>query len=283
MSTASRGERGQGTGDRGQATLQPGTATVAMTIDGKPVRVPEGTMLLEAVRGAGIGVPTLCHHEGLEAWGGCRLCVVDITRPSWEGWRKMVVSCMYPAEDGLVVMTDTERVRLTRKVVLDLLLARCPETPLIRKLARDHGVERTSYQANPEPTDCILCALCTRVCDHLGISAISTVNRGAGKEVAPPFHEAPPDCIGCLACAEICPTSCIPFSTSDTSRTIWSKTFEMLRCTSCGRAHITVAQADFFAGKGGVPRSYFETCDACKRRQTAATFAKLALLQGGAR
>lgn len=279
--SAAKDDGGRGSGDPGRAAAGP--KTVTMTIDGKPVKAPEGTMLLEVVRGAGISVPTLCHHEGLEAWGGCRLCVVDITRPSWEGWCKMVVSCMYPAEDGLVVMTGTERVRLTRKVVLDLLLARCPETPLVRKLAREHGVDRSSYQENPEPTDCILCALCTRVCDHLGISAISTVSRGAGKEVAPPFHEAPPDCIGCLACAEICPTSCIRFSTSDAARTIWNRTFEMLRCPSCGRAHITVAQADFFAGKDGVPRSYFESCDACKRRQTAATFAKLQVLQGGAR
>jgi len=248
---------------------------VTMTIDGKQVTASEGTFLLEAARTAGIEVPTLCHHEALEPYGGCRLCLVDVTREGWDGWCKMVISCQYPVEDGLIVYTGSERVKETRAVVLDLLLARCPETPLIRRLAAEHGIEHTSYAVNPEPTDCILCALCTRVCDHIGVSAIATVDRGVGREVAPPFHEAPPDCIGCLSCAEICPTDFIEFSTSDRSRTIWGKTFEMLRCPRCGRAHVTVEQADHFAGRGNVPRTYFETCDACKRKQMAGTFTAL--------
>jgi len=250
---------------------------VTLTVDGKTVRVAEGATVLEAARAAGVHVPTLCHMEALEPWGGCRLCLADVTKQSWDGWCKLIVSCMFPVEDGLIVMTRTERVVATRKVVLDLLIARCPDTPLIQKLAREHGIERTSYRENPEPTDCILCALCTRVCDHIGVFAISTVNRGAGKEVAPPFHEAPPDCIGCLACAEVCPTDCIPYQTSDSSRTIWNKTFEMVRCPQCGRAHITKLQAAFYAGRNGVPASYFETCDACKRKQMARTFESLAV------
>jgi bidirectional [NiFe] hydrogenase diaphorase subunit len=249
---------------------------VKMTIDGKAVEAGEGTFVLEAARAAGIHIPTLCHHEALEPYGGCRLCMVDVTREEWDGWAKMVIACQYPVEEGLTVLTGTERVMETRRVVLDLLLARCPETPLIQGLAREHGIERTSYAANPEPTDCILCALCTRVCDHIGVSAIAMVDRGIGREVAPPFHSAPPDCIGCLACAEICPTGYIEYSSSDRSRTIWGKTFEMLRCPQCGRAHVTAEQAHHWAGKGGVPESYFTLCDACKRKEMAATFARLA-------
>lgn len=246
-----------------------------LTIDGKTVHAREGAFVLEAARSAGVAIPTLCHHEALEPWGGCRLCLVDVTKEDWDGWRKMVVSCQFPVEDGLIVLTDTDRVMGTRRVVLDLLLARCPQTPLIQRLAAEYGIERTSYIVNPEPTDCILCGLCTRVCDHLGISAISTVNRGIGREVAPPFGEAPPDCVGCLACAEVCPTDFIPYQTSDRSRTIWGKTFEMVRCPTCGRSHITRDQAAFFAGRGGVPERYFETCDACKRKQMSTTFAEL--------
>jgi bidirectional [NiFe] hydrogenase diaphorase subunit len=246
-----------------------------LTVDGKSVQVREGAFLLEAARAAGVPIPTLCHHEALEPWGGCRLCVVDLTRQSWDGWRKMVVSCMYPAEDGLIVLTNTERVVATRRVILDLLLARCPGTPLVQELARQHGIQRTSYQPNPEPTDCILCALCTRVCDHLAVSAIASVNRGAGREIAPPFHEAPPACIGCLACAEVCPTRCIPYETSDRQRTIWGKQFEMQRCPECGRAQITRDQAAFYAGRNEVPAGYFERCDACKRRHDSATFVRL--------
>jgi bidirectional [NiFe] hydrogenase diaphorase subunit len=160
-------------------------------------------------------------------------------------------------------------------VVLDLLLARCPDTPLIQKLAKEHGFEKTSYVRNPEPTDCILCGLCTRVCDHIGVSAISAVSRGAGREIAPPFNEAPPDCIGCLACAEVCPTDCIPYETSNTGRMIWKKDFEMVRCTVCGRAHITVDQAKYYGGKNDIPEEYYQTCDACKRRHHAKVFTKL--------
>jgi bidirectional [NiFe] hydrogenase diaphorase subunit len=250
---------------------------VTLTIDGRVAKAREGDTVLHAAQAAGVAIPTLCNHEALEPWGGCRLCLVDVTRKEWDGWYKLVVSCMYPVEEGLIVSTSTERVIATRRVVLDLLLARCPDTPLIQRLAREVGIERTSYQPNPEPTDCILCALCTRVCDHIGVSAISTVNRGAGKEVAPPFFEPPPDCIGCLACAEICPTDFIPYKTSDASRTIWGKTFEMVRCPNCGRAHITKEQGAFYAGRGGVPDSYFATCDVCKRAQMAKTFTSLAV------
>lgn len=248
---------------------------ITITVNGKSVKVPEGTRLLDAIRSAGFEVPTLCDHPALEPWGGCRMCLVDVTRKEWDGWCKMVVSCMFPAEDGLLVLTDTERVRSTRRVVIDLLLARCPDTPLIQQMAAKLGVERTTYEPNPEPTDCILCGLCTRICDHIGVSAISSVNRGAGREIAPPFHEAPPDCIGCLACAEICPTSCIPYETSDSKRTIWGKDFEMVRCVRCGRAHITREEAAHFSRRTGVPSSYFDLCDACKRTDMARQFVKL--------
>jgi len=132
------------------------------------------------------------------------------------------------------------------------------------------------YLRNPEPTDCILCGLCTRVCDHIGVSAISSVGRGWSREIAPPFHEPPPDCIGCLACAEICPTRCIPFETSSATRTIWGRSFEMVRDPVTGEGLITRAQAEHFAALSGVPAGYFERSDASKRRDTAATFAKLA-------
>jgi len=243
-----------------------------VTVDGKAVEVPEGTFVLEAARKAGIHIPTLCHHEALEPWGGCRLCVVDVTKEGWDGWCKLVVACLFPVEDGLIVHTATERIIETRTVVLDLLLARCPDTPLIRKLAREHGIRKTTFEVNPEPTDCILCGLCTRVCDHIGVSAISAANRGVGREIAPPFMEdGPPDCTGCLSCAEICPTDHIKYRASMQSRTIWGKTFDMVRCPTCGRAHITKEQAAFEARRGKVPESYFEYCDACKRKKTAQT------------
>lgn len=244
-----------------------------VTIDGRRVTVREGAYVLEAARLAGVRIPTLCHHEAVEPFGGCRLCVVDIWKPGWDAdWFRLVVACLYPVEEGLVVHTATPRVVETRKVVLDLLLARCPQTPLIRDLAREYGIEETTYRKRESPDDCILCGLCYRICDKVGPAAISAENRGVLREVAPPFFEEPPDCIGCLACAEICPTGHIKYREDGFTRTIWGKTFEMLKCPSCGRAHLTRAQADWMAGRG-MPVE--PLCDSCKQRRTAEVAAGL--------
>jgi NADH dehydrogenase/NADH:ubiquinone oxidoreductase subunit G len=247
-----------------------------LTVDGCKVSVPDAAHILDTARQAGVQVPTLCQFDGLEAWGGCRLCVVDMWREGWdEDWFKMVTACNHPVEEGMRVFTSSERVIETRMVVLDLLLARCPETTLIRRLAAEHGIEQSSYVPNPEPTDCILCGLCTRVCDHIGVSAISSVNRGWGREIAPPFNQPPPDCIGCLACAEICPTDCIPFTDGHATRTIWGRDFEMLRDPTTGEGLITKAQAAHFEARSGVPQSYYEISDRMKRLEMAKTFEKL--------
>ncbi len=244
-----------------------------VTIDGRRVTVREGAYVLEAARLAGARIPTLCHHEAVEPIGACRLCVVDIWKPGWDADSfRLVASCLYPVEEGLVVHTATPRVMETRRVALDLLLARCPETPLVRDLAREYGIEETTYRQRENPDDCILCGLCTRICDKVGPAAISTQSRGVLREVAPPFFEAPPDCIGCGACAEVCPTGHIKVTEDGFTRTIWGKTFEMLRCPSCGRAYLTRAQAEWMAGRG-MPVE--PLCDSCKRRRTAEVAASL--------
>jgi NADH dehydrogenase/NADH:ubiquinone oxidoreductase subunit G len=249
---------------------------VGLTVNGRRVRAVEGARVLQAARDAGVDIPTLCHHPALEPAGACRLCVVDVSRAEWDGERKMVVACMYPVEDGLIVLTETERVQAARRDILDLLLARCPETPLIQRLAQAYGISQTSYAPNPEPTDCLLCGLCTRVCDHLGFTAIAVAGRGIAREVAAPFRQPPPDCVGCLACARICPSGHIAYEESNKSRTIWGRTFAMLRCTTCGRAHVTVAHVEAWAARTRLPRAYFETCDACKRSAVARTMLQLA-------
>jgi bidirectional [NiFe] hydrogenase diaphorase subunit len=249
-----------------------------LTINGKKVTVDDDATILDAARAAGVHVPTLCQFDGLEPWGGCRLCVVDMSEAGWDDdWFKMVTACNHPVREGMRVLTETQRVVETRRVVLDLLLARCPDTPLIQRLAAEHAIMATSYQVTPEPTDCILCSLCTRVCDHIGVSAISSVHRGWGREIAPPFYEAPPDCIGCLACAEICPTDCIPYQDGNIVRTIWGRRFDMLRDPRTGEGLVTKAQAAHFAGRSGVPISYFEISDRSKRLQMATTFEKLSV------
>lgn len=246
-----------------------------LRVDGVTVRVGDGETLLAAARAAGAHVPTLCHHDGLEAWGGCRLCLVEITREGWSGVPRIVTSCNYPAEDGLIVRTSGERVVATRRVVVDLLLARCPDTPRVRELAREHGIETTSYEVNPEPTDCVLCGLCTRACDRMGVSAIASVSRGIGRTVAPPFDQPPPDCIGCLACAELCPTGHVAWREEGGRRTIWGRVFQMRRCERCGEPHLTDEQAAW-ARQHGAAEQDLRLCDACKREQLARTFRALA-------
>lgn len=245
-----------------------------LRVDGVRVTVGPGATVLVAARAAGAEIPTLCHHDGLETWGGCRLCLVEITKEGWTGLPKIVTSCNYPAEDGLVVQTNGERVLATRRTVVDLLLARCPATPLVQKLARSHGIEATSYEVNPEPTDCVLCGLCTRACDRMGVSAIASVSRGITRSVAPPFDRPPVDCVGCLACAEICPTGHIEWTEAGGRRTVWGRVFEMAPCEGCGRPHVTVAQAAW-AREHGTAAQDLRLCDACKREQLARTFGAL--------
>lgn len=249
---------------------------VTLRIDGRLVRAREGRTLLAVAREAGIEIPTLCHHEALEPSGGCRLCVVDVSRREREAEPRLVAACLHPVEEGLDVRTASERVLCVRREILDLLLARCPESPPVQRLARAHGIFESSYREAPDPTLCILCGLCTRLCDALGPAAISLVGRGIGREVAPPFQAPPPDCIGCLSCALICPTGHILWSSSEAGNRIWGRTFPRLRCPTCGRAHLTEAAADFWAARTGVPRVELETCDACKRAATGATVARLA-------
>jgi bidirectional [NiFe] hydrogenase diaphorase subunit len=250
---------------------------VSLTINGKLVQAKEDEMLLAVIQRMGIDVPATCNHKAVEPFGACRLCTVEITRPEWDGWTKHVTSCLYPVEEGLIVSTHTPQVIELRKTIIDLQLARSPKARYIQDLAEQYGIMRTSFEEVLDGNDCILCGLCTRVCDEMGFRAISTVGRGHGKEVAPPLHEAPPDCVGCLACAQICPTSFIKYTDTGDTRTIWDKTFEMLKCEKTGQPTITRAFAEHLAKHRGIPEDYFKLGDLQHRHETAATMGKVAL------
>ncbi len=239
-----------------------------LTIDGRTVPAREGATILECAQAAGIDIPTLCHHPALEPWGGCRLCLVDVTRTEWDRWSKVVVSCLAAADDGLIVDTRSDRIMATRRVAADLLLARCPNTPFVQQLAADYGISESSYEAVDDPTDCILCGLCTRICARIGTHAIATQSRGASKVVGTPFDVEPADCIGCASCAHICPTGHIRLEETTTHRSIWGRSFELLACKECGKAVITNAQRDFMVERQGLRADYFDSCDRCKRTAT---------------
>jgi len=93
---------------------------IKFEIDGIKVKAKEGDTLLDAAQDAGIFIPTLCHHEKLEPFGGCRLCIVEV---EVKGWTKLVVSCVYPVEEGIIVRTRSEKVDRIRKTIIELLMA----------------------------------------------------------------------------------------------------------------------------------------------------------------
>lgn len=248
---------------------------VNLTINGKLVQATEGEMLLAVIEREGIDVPSTCNHKAVEPYGACRLCTVEITRQEWDGWKKHVTSCLYPVEEGLIVSTHTEEVIVMRRTILDLYLARSPKAKYVQDLAAQFGITKTSFEEVPDGDDCILCALCTRVCDQMGFHAISTVNRGHGKEVAPPLHEAPPDCVGCLACAQICPTNFIKYTDNGTTRSIWDKEFEMLKCEQTDQPTITRAFAEYLSSNRDIPEEYFKRGDLAHREELALSMGKM--------
>jgi len=178
---------------------------ITLKIDGIEVNAKEGTSIFDVAKTVDIKIPTLCHNSALEPFGACRVCSVEITDK--RGRKKIVTSCNYPVSEGLVVDTKSEKVFRTRQLLLELLLARCPNAKKIQDLAREYGVEKPSFWVGDPEEDCILCGLCARVCEEkVGVSAINFANRGVEREVTAPYHTISDDCVGCGACAIVCPT-----------------------------------------------------------------------------
>jgi bidirectional [NiFe] hydrogenase diaphorase subunit len=177
---------------------------ISLTIDDKLLNVREGRTLLEACREHGILVPTLCYHPALEPYGGCRLCMVEVSIPPRPP--RLVAACIYPCEQGAVVATDTEAVRRSRRLTVELLLAGAFNDPGLLAVAAELGIEDIRFKM-PEENACVLCGLCVRACEEIvGVRAISLINRGISKQVSPPFQVASATCIGCGTCVLICPT-----------------------------------------------------------------------------
>jgi coenzyme F420-reducing hydrogenase beta subunit len=178
---------------------------ITLKIDDRAVKTKEETTILEAAKEVSIDIPTLCYCHALSPFGACRICSVEITDK--RGRKRIVTSCNYPVEEGLIVYTKSERVIRTRKMLLELLAARCPKVQKIQDLAQAYGVQKPRLWIEDEEEDCILCGLCARVCEELiGVSAINFANRGVEREVTAPYHTLSDDCIGCGACAMVCPT-----------------------------------------------------------------------------
>jgi len=178
---------------------------ITLTIDDQQLSVPSGSTVLEACEELGVNIPTLCYHKALGGYGACRLCLVEVEQ---NGRTDIQASCIYPVQKGLLVRTNTERVQRTRRIMAELLLARCPEVNKVKEVAAELGVTETRFPKKNE--DCILCGLCTRVCSELMKSgAVDFRGRGHTREVGPAYDKHSPICMACGACAVVCPTGAV--------------------------------------------------------------------------
>ena len=187
-----------------------------LTINGADVTVPNGSTILEAAQFMGFPIPTLCHMEGLSPYGACRLCVVEIG----EGPKsKLVSSCTYPAEEGLKVRTASERVVKARRMVIELLLATCPQSKVIQDIASEHHVSQQRFKQ--EYDDCILCGLCTRMCHEQMMSgAIGFRGRGERRSLGTPFDKESEICRRCGGCMYVCPACQLRCTFTDPEKAI---------------------------------------------------------------
>src|SRR6056297_2804018 len=234
------------TDDRDMGTPAKVGAPVTLSIDGIDVTVPEGTSVMRAAAEAGIQVPKLCATDSVEAFGSCRLCVVEI-----EGRRGTPASCTTPVAEGMVVHTQAEKVKKVRKGVMELYISDHPldcltcaangdcelqdmagvvglrdvryEAPPETGLANHFRARDTSGQANPEwiakddsnpyftfdPSKCIVCSRCVRACDEVqGTLALTISGRAFDSKVALGTQDFfSSECVSCGACVQACPTA----------------------------------------------------------------------------
>jgi bidirectional [NiFe] hydrogenase diaphorase subunit len=240
-----------------------------LIIDGQPFTVPQGSTVLQAIRQAGVHLPTLCYWEGLPPYGACRLCLVEMTAPQ----QQVIAACSYPAEDDLTIETQGERAVAIRKMMLEFMLARCPTSEVIRSLAAEAGVTSTRFTSDAAPDElCILCGLCVRVCrDLVGAAAISFIGRGSDREVGAPFHLQAEACIGCGACAAVCPTGAIEIEDVDGGRVLhtWHTRVPLKPCPVCGQPYAPEPMM-FLRDLVTASAELWGICPACRRKQAIA-------------
>jgi len=230
---------------------------ISLKIDAVEVTVPEGATILEAALSAGIDIPHLCYDPqlGLPPTSSCRLCVVQI-----EGTPGLVASCSHPATSGIVVHTDTEEIRQTRRMVIELLLSDHPHDCLTCEKSGDCDLQKYAYElavkepehvgeaVRPEPiqdgpaiiydrSKCILCGRCVEVCHNVEVTgAIDFLGRGFDTHIGLP-PGLPRDqsvCTECGNCIDVCPTGALSFAGAEGAGRVWELERTVTICPYCG-------------------------------------------------
>ena len=225
---------------------------IKITIDQKEIEAPQGTTILEVARQQGIDIPTLCYHDALEVYGVCRLCVVEV---SGSLPRSIRISCAQDIQEGLVVDTASEAVLKNRRFLLELLLARSPDSNELIDLAARHGVYESRFYTGDTDDNCVRCGRCIRVCrDKIGVYALCFAHRGYDRSVTTDFERLSEYCIGCGSCTQVCPTGAIWMKDQEDKRTIYTKNvvvseFELEKCEMCGTPYATRKFLDFIESR----------------------------------
>jgi len=245
---------------------------VNVVIDGKKIKAKEKQTILEVAREHKIEIPTLCASDAVKPYGACRLCVVEVKAGNTA---TIETSCTYPVAEGLQISTNSAKVIEARKLVLQLLLARCPNVKIVKELAKEYGIEKVDTCLRLENEYCILCGLCVRACDEVvQAKAISFSGSGKDKKVDSPFHGTAEDCIGCGSCAFVCPTGIIKVrdvgSAADVSpegttvigaeRIIenWNRELKFKLCKKSGNPYAPEFMLNQFKDKMNLPPQFFD-------------------------
>jgi NADH dehydrogenase/NADH:ubiquinone oxidoreductase subunit G len=238
---------------------------VNLKIDGKEIKAPEGTNLIDAAELGGIHIPNLCYLKGLKGIGACRLCLVEI-----EGMKSPMIACTTKVKEGMVVNTKTEKVQEVRKFVIDLILSMHPLDCMtctkagvcnLQQYAYDFEIKESSFtrkkfgfsidEANPfikrDPDYCVLCGRCVRVCKDQGTNVLEFMGRGVGSKVTTandkPLQES--GCTFCGSCVDVCPVNAILEADRWRKGREWDYDKVNSVCLLCGNAcDITVSTKD---------------------------------------
>ena len=224
---------------------------VKLTIDGRQVQAPPGTLVIDAAKRAGIEIPSFCYYEGLTLQAACRMCLVEV-----EKMPKLMTACTLPVSDGMVVRTETAQVAAARKYMLEFLLTNHPlDCPVCDKGGEcelqdmtfrygagesrftEEKVHTPEKQFSPvvfyDAPRCILCFRCVRICNEgLGVNALGVINRGVVSEIAPNKGDHL-ECDECGACIDICPVGALTSGAYRYKTRPWEMTHVGTICAHC--------------------------------------------------